>query len=71
MPFIEIPIDLTEFQRFDRGEEITQLVSADFDIKAGDTVGWESAQFHGDVKIISCSPSILPAYVDCVLKKLD
>lgn len=47
-------ISLTQFQDFDHGKTIVERVPPDYaDVKAGEIIGWDCAQYYGDARVVS------------------
>ncbi len=59
----------THFHKFDRGQEIEQIVPIHWNMKPGDTIEWECAQYGGRAEIISCKKK--GRSHTCVIKKLS
>jgi len=59
-----ILIGLGEFQQFDHGKPIEQLLSEEWDLEPGDVLNWECAQFDGQAEVIERKGQ------SCIIKKL-
>ena len=49
-------IPLASFQSFDRGGRVVVSVFPEWDLRVGDTVEWECAQFGGLARVVARSP---------------
>ena len=49
-----IMIGLGNFQKFDHGEKITELLPKKWNLQPGDHLNWDCAQFNGIIEVIKC-----------------
>ncbi len=61
---------LSEFQRFDKGEQTPVYTFSDMsDVSPGDLIPWECAQFGGFAKVVSIRP--FDDYTELTLLKIS
>ncbi len=65
-----VEILMTHFQKFDHNEEVVEHVPQEWNLKEGDQVSWELAQFYGVARVVSVAPSPRPGQVAVTLLKV-